>query len=281
MARWMSPLLVLAALALCAGCKDSKTKMQERQRARDAERKAQEDEAEAKRKAAQPKIEEAKLERFWADPIYVRAQTGKPCPDGLWALFPGAPGETPAEQAANEARRAELVTKVRSQTYVAVMPFDFGTTLRKYNPKRKQLTVEVDGVLECFDKLGLLTLAWGEPATAFRPPPKADDDEEELSPQAVWRARPLLFPLPFATAAEAKRFREAEGLNLSARVVFTLGKVDVDTKMQKTAQPMLLDGAVPEATLDWGAGRLVHVDVVGVRIATDHEKKQLAERRNR
>lgn len=276
MAAWGRSLLVLTALTLATGCTDQKKKMQEAQKKRDAEKKAFQDSEEAKRKAAAPKIEAAKLEPFWGDPKYVRASTGRPCPDGMWSLFPGTPGEG-KEQDANEQRREELIEKVRAQTYVAVLSHGGGVSLRKYNAKKKTLTVEVDGVLECFDGLGLLSFAWGDPVKPFRPP-APDDDEEEMTPQAVWRAQPLLFPLPFATAKEAKAFIEKEGIGIDVRLVFTLGKVDVDKKTLKTARPLPDAGAVEEA-LDWGAGRLVRVNLLGVRVATDHEKKALVEQK--
>ena len=44
-------------------------------------------------------------------------------------------------------------------------------------------------------------MAWGDPAKPFRP--KDDDEDEGNPPQSVWRAQPLLFPIPFDTAAEA------------------------------------------------------------------------------
>ncbi len=259
-------MVVGMVLAVGAGCTDSKKKMAEAQKARAEAKKAFEEAEELKRNAGKPKIEPAKLEPFWADPAYLRVKTGKPCPEGMWALFPETPGEG-ADKTANEARRSELAAKNHAATFVAVLPFDSGVTLRKYNAKKKAMTVQVDGVMECVDGLGLLAVAWGQPAKAVRPP-KPDDDEEEISQQAVWRAQPLTFSLPFPTAAEAQAFRESQGIGVEARIVFTLGKIDVDKRGKK-------------GEVDWGAGRLVHVELVGVRIATDHEKVLLAEQRKK
>jgi hypothetical protein len=269
---------VLLGLLLLGGaaCTDQKKKIQEAQKERAAARKALEEADEAKRKAALPKIEPAQLEPFWSDSAYVKVSTGKPCPEGLWALFPQTPGEGAAQEA-NQARRAELLAKVRATTFYAVLPFGTGVTLRKYNPKKKRLTVEVEGVVECFDGAGLFTLAWGQPAKPVGPK-GSDDDDEPGTPQRVWRARPLLFPLPFASAAEAKAFAEKEGLGAEARVVFTLGKVAVDKKVVKTPHPTE-DGPSGEDAMDWGAGRLVHVNLLGVRVARDHEKVELAVQR--
>lgn len=258
-------LAALAIVAAAAACTDSKAKVEAAQKARAEAKKALEAAEEAKRNANKPKFEPAKLEPFWDDPAYLRVKIGKPCPDGMWALFPETPGEG-AEKEANEARRAELAAKAKEATYVAVLPFDSGVTLRKYNPKKKALTVQVDGVMECFDGLGILAVAWGEPAKAVRPPAPDDDEEEQQSQQAVWRAQPLLFPLPFPTAKDAQAFREAGGVGVEARLVFKLGKTEID-KRTKKGEP------------DWGAGRLIHVELLGVRVATDHEKQLLAEKK--
>jgi len=271
-------LVLLAALTLSAGsgCVDNKAKMREAQKKRDAEKKAQEDKEAARLKALQPKVDRAKLDSFWDDPSFLKVTLGRPCPEGLWSLFPGAPGEG-AEQARNEAKREELAEKMRNSTFVVLLAHGNGVTMRKYNAKKKQLTIEVDGLVECYDGLGLLSVAWGQPAKPFRPPPP-DADEEEMTPQAVWRAQPLLFPLPFPNAAEANKFRDKAGLGIETRIVFKLGKIDIDKKKLKTEKPLPDAGAVKEE-LDWGAGRLVHVDVLGVRVGTDFEKTMLVEKR--
>jgi hypothetical protein len=276
MIRRTTSLVLLAVLAMSSGCVDNKKKMQEAQKRRDAEKKAQEDKEAARLKALTPKVDRAKLDAPWDDPSYVKLSLGRPCPEGLWSIFPGTPGEG-AEQTRNESKRAELAEKIKNTTFVVLLAHGNGLTMRKYNAKKKQLTVEVDGLVECYDGLGLLSVAWGEPAKPFRPP-APDADEEELSPQAVWRAQPLLFPLPFPNAAEANKFRDKEGLGLEARLVFKLGKIAIDKKVLKTAKPLPDAGAVNEQ-LDWGAGRLVHVELVGVRVGTDFEKTLVAEKR--
>lgn len=261
--------LTLLAVALLFGCSDYKKKTLEKQKARDEAQQAQLDKEEAKKKAALPKIDRAKLEAPWDGPDFVRVQTGKPCPDGMWALFPETPGEGPDKEA-NEKKRPELAEKIKGTTFYALLPQGTGVTLGKYNPKKKVLPVEVDGAMECFDKLGLLSVAWGEPAKTHRP---TEEEAESVSPQAVWRAKPVWFNLPFDTAAEAKSFAEKEGLGLEARVVFTIGKTADDKKVVKS-QPDE-DGKTGE--VDWGAGRLIHVKPVGFRLAVDFEKHPLAE----
>ncbi len=268
MARWGAR-LVVALLLFSAGCADYKKKTLEKQKLRDEAQKAQLDKEEAKKKAAQPKVERAKLDPPWDGPGYQEVKTGKPCPEGLWALFKDTPGEGPDKEA-NEAKRADYLQKVKGTTYYAILPQGTGVTIGKYNAKKKTLTVEVDGAMECFDKLGLFTVAWGEPAKTHRP---TEEEAEDLSPQAVWRATPVFFKLSFDTAAEAKSFVDKEGLGLEARVVFTLGKTAEDKKLVKA--PPGEDGK--QDAVDWGAGRLVHVKPVGFRLAVDHEKRLLAE----
>jgi hypothetical protein len=214
--------------------------------------------AEAQSRRAEDRLGEAR-----------KIASGKPCPEGLWSLFPTTAGEG-AEQQANEAKRA----KVKGQTSVVQLRHNQGVELRKYNTRKKQLLVEVEGLVECFNGAGLLSLARGDPAKPFRP--KDEDEDDGNPPQSVWRAQPLLFPIPFDTAAEAKSFTEKDEIGTIARLVLTLGEPDVDTKFKKTMKP---NGEAREDTLDWGAGRLVRVKLIGVRISSDFEKKLLAVRR--
>ncbi len=267
---------LLIALTLGSGCVDRKKKMQDAQRVRDAEKKAFEDAKEAKRLAAIPKIEPAKLEPFWDAPEYLKAINGRPCPDGLWALFSETPGEG-AVKKANEAKRDDRADKMRGATFSAVIHSGAGLDVRAYSKKKKRLTVEIDGLLECTDGAGVVSLAWGDPAKPFRQPQPGDEDER-LPPTSVWRAQPLVFHLPFATAAEAKKFVDETVMSLDARLVFTLGKVAVDVKKHKA--PTREEG-VATTLVDYGAGRLVHVNVLGVRLAADHEKVEIAVRKKK
>lgn len=273
---WRTLICSLALTVATAACKDPKQKVEERQRALEKAKKEFEEAQEAKQKAAAPKIETAKLDPPWDDPTYLAVATGKPCPEGLWSLFTGpAPGEG-AEQVANEARRAELEARLRKATFVAKLPAEAGVKVHEFNAKRKHLPVEVDGLVECIDKLGVISLAWGEPAKAYRPPSPADEDEA-LVQQSVWRARPLILKVPMKSKAEATAFKAKHGLDLDARLVFTLGKVDLDKHVIKSQKPLVPDAGPKDAAMDWGAGRLVHVNLVGVRLGTDHEKTALVE----
>ncbi|MBL9039420.1 MAG: hypothetical protein JNG84_12955 [Archangium sp.] len=269
--------VVVALLVLAPGCKrDGAKRIEEAQKKRNAEKKAYEDAKEAKAKSGMKDLERAQLEPFWDAPEYRRVTNGRPCPDGLWSLFPETPGEG-AEQQANEAKRAALLEQSRAATFVAVLHAGSGVEVRPYNAKKKRITVEVDGLVECTDGLGVVSLAWGDPAKPYREK-QPDDDEGELPMTSVWRAQPLVFHLPFATAAEAKAFLDANRVSLDARLVFTLGKVELDKKMHKAVSR---DDDAPPQMVDYGAGRLAHVTLTGVRLATDHEKTQLAEQRKK
>ena len=269
---WFALLVAVLALGAATGCKSKAKQMEEKQKKRDAEKKAFEDEKEAKLKAAAPKIERAKLDAPWADPAYLEIGTGKKCPEGLWALFPETPGEG-AEKAANEAKRAELAAKLKGATFVAVLPMGGAVEMGTWDKKKKALTVKIDGVIECFDGLGLLSVALNEKAKPFRPPA---DDESGGTPQAVWRAPQLVMQVPFATALEAKDFTNSTGTGIEARVVFKPGKTEVDKKLLKPPKPPEDAPPISDAPVDWGAGRLVHAELVGIRLAADHEKMELA-----
>jgi hypothetical protein len=267
--------VALVSLALCLGCTDKTEKMKERQKIRDEEKKAFEKQALDAQKSAAPKVDAAKLDAAWDSPDFVKIANGKKCPEGLWALFPSTPGED-GEKDANEKKKPELAEKMKQATYVAVLHHGLGVTLGKYDKKKKALTVSVEGVLACFDGLGLLSVAFGEGAKPLRPP-KGQGGDAEMSPQAVWNAKPLVFSVPFEDPLEAKVFSQGEGLGTDARIVFTLGKTEVDEKLEKV--PGNEEAGTKGGTVDWGAGRLVHATVKGVRLASDHEKHLLVESR--
>jgi hypothetical protein len=264
-------MVALGSLVAAPGCQNQDKKMEEKQRKRDVEKKGFEVAKEAKQKAAAPKLDRAALDAPWAGPEYLEVGNGTRCPEGLWALFPEAPGEGP-EREANEAKRAELLQKVKGATFSALLPLGGVVAVGKYNAKKKTLPVRIEGVIACFDGLGLLSFALTHPTKPQRPKPQ----DTELSPQAVWRARDLIIPLPFESAAAAKEFTSGPGTGLEARVVFTAGEVEVDKKLIKPPKPVEGQPALSDTPVDWGAGRLVHVELVGVRIGVDHEKVEVA-----
>lgn len=275
MIRWSRAVLVLATLTFVAGCTDKSARMKEAQKKRNAEKEKFEKDAEERRKAAAPRVDAAKLDAFWDGDDYLKIATGKKCPEGLWALFPSTPGEG-SEKEANEKKKAALAEQLKGKTFVAVFHHGLGVDLKKYDKKKKVLPVQIEGVLECFDGLGLLTVALGDGAKPLRPS-KSKGGDDELSPQAVWRAKPLIVPVPFESAVDANAFAQHEGTGTEARLVFTLGKVEVDEKLEQV--PPNEEAGTKGGTVDWGAGRLVHAELKGIRVASDHEKHLLAEQR--
>ena len=80
----------------------------------------------------------------------------------------------------------------------------------------------------------------------------------------------------------AKAWGDGNRFGLSARVGFALGKTEIDRKLKRVAK--VTEKAAGETisigggTEDWGAGRLIRVELLGVRVATDREKKMLFEK---
>jgi hypothetical protein len=252
---------VFTALALTA-CTNHKKKMEERVEKREKAKDAFEKKEEDKRKAAIPKIEPAHLEPFWDDPAYLKVTSGRPCPEGVWTLFSTAPGED-AEKAENEKKRPDLLAKVKDATYVVVLNVDTGVKVLPYNEKKKSLPVQIEGLVECTDGVGMVSMAWGEPAKVKRP---TKDEAEESTPQSVWRAKPISFSVPFDSQAEASAFVEGPGAGLQVRLVYKSKKVQEDKHLVKTEL----------GKIDYGAGRLMHVDLIGARLSTEHEKTEVA-----
>jgi hypothetical protein len=135
----------------------------------------------------------------------------------------------------------------------------------------------VKGTIDCTDSMGHVAIAWTE-AKAGDPGNSAAKEGSEVT-QNVWNALPVTFELPITSLTEAKTFNDANRFGLSARVAFTPGKVEVDKKLKKV--PKVTEQAAGETltigggTEDWGAGRLLHAELLGIRVATDREKKQL------
>jgi hypothetical protein len=205
-----------------------------------------------------------------------------PCPDGFWALFPGdAPGATPEEKKANAASRKAIAEGLRAKTYLVKMKGANFVTLSPYDAPKGRFTIDVKGTIDCHDSMGRIAIAWTD-AKASDPGTSAAQEGSEVT-QNVWTAPPITFELPITSLTEARAFSDGNRFGLSARVAFTLGKVEVDRKLRKVArvtekaagETLTLGGGVE----DWGAGRLVRAELLGVRVATDRERKQLFDRR--
>src|SRR5438105_1868294 len=97
------------------------------------------------------------------------------------------------------------------------------------------------------------------------------DVEAEAKKLDPKQSETVKFSIPMKSMAEAKEWKNKNLIGLSARVVFKLGKPDVDKKLHKVAK--VTEKAAGETisigggTEDWGAGRLVHAELIGLRVA--------------
>lgn len=201
-----------------------------------------------------------------------------PCPEGLWSLFAGeAPGATPEEKKANQAKRGDLAATFANRQFMVKLRGPAQLPLPPYDAPNGRFTIEVPGTIDCVDSMGRVALAWTE-AKAVDPA----NGSGELK-QNVWQAAPVSFELPMTSLNDAKAFADKNRLGLSARVVFTLGKTELDKKMKRAPKvtrevgdEKIVMGGTDE---DWGAGRLVHATLVGVRVAIDRERTMLFDQR--
>lgn len=243
-------------------------------------------EAEAKAKL-EDKLEAIPTEVVKLEPPYDDSQAqvivpDGPCPEGFWALFQGdAPGADAAEKKANAARRKELAEAARSRKYIVKLRAPAQVVLSPYDAPNGRFTIDVHGTVDCTDALGRIAIAWTD-AKAGDPGNSAAKEGAELT-QHVWTAQPVKFELPIKSLTEAKEFNDKNRFGLSARVAFGVGRVEVDRKLKRTSkvsakaegETLSFGGGVE----DWGAGRLIHAELLGVRVATEREKKQLFDRK--
>jgi hypothetical protein len=228
-------------------------------------------------------VEVVKLDPPYDDTQAIAILPDAPCPEGFWALFPGdAPGATPEEKKANAAKRKELAEAARAKRYIVKLRAPAQVVLSPYDAPNGKFTIDVNGTIDCTDGLGRIALAWTD-AKAGDPGNSAAKADADFS-QNAWIAQPAHFELPIKSLTEAKEFNDKNRFALSARVAFGLGKVEVDKKIKKVAKVTEKVAAAGETLSfgggneDWGAGRLIHADLLGIRVATDREKKQLVEK---
>lgn len=242
-------------------------------------------EAEARAKS-EDKLEALPTEVIKLDPPYDDSQAtvilpDGPCPEGFWALFGGAvPGADAEEKKANAARRKELAEAARSKKYIVKLRAPAQVVLSPYDAPNGKFTIDVHGTIDCTDSIGRIALAWTD-AKAGDPGASAAKEGSEVT-QNIWMAEPVKFELPIKALTEAKEFNDKNRFGLSARVGFSLGKVEVDKKTKRVSK---VSAKAEGETLsfgggaeDWGAGRLIHAELLGVRVATEREKKQLFEK---
>lgn len=205
-----------------------------------------------------------------------------PCPDGIWSLFKSdVPGADKAEKKANEGKRGDLAKAIKEQTFMVKLRAPDQVVLKPFDAPKGEFPLEVNGSIECTDSFGHVSIAWTT-AKAGDPGNSAAKQDAEIT-QNYWVAQPVTFSIPMKSMAEAKEWSNKNKIGMSARVVFKLGKVDVDKKLHKVAK--VTEKAAGETitigggTEDWGAGRLVHAELIGLRVATDREKTQLFEKK--
>ncbi len=201
------------------------------------------------------------------------------CPNGLWALFPGAaPGSTDEEKKSNQAKRAELAKSFEGKRFLIKMRPP-AVRLSPYDPPKGRFTLEVDGTIDCTDSMGHIAIAWTD-AKAISPAASAAQEGNDIT-QNVWSAKPTVFEVPMPRQEDALVYEKANRLGLSARAVIRFDKVDVDKKLKKigkvSAEAFGEKLGYGGGFEDWGAGRLVRAKVIGLRVASEGEKKQLFE----
>lgn len=277
--RTATPVVLAAALLGVAGlsCSDGSKRIEERQKAIEESRAELKAKAEAKSAAKAPDEPPVKLDAFWDDPSYLTLRPDGPCPEGLWALFPGpAPGEG-AERKANEAKRADYAAKLRQATFLARLRPASGLTLQPYDAPKGQFSLELLGLLDCVDAGGHVAIGWKSPK-AITPPTSAAKDDADLV-QRIWQGETMFYPIPMRSQGEAKEWEAKHRFDLDARVVLKLGKAEVDRKLVKVAKQSSGEISIGGGTEDWGAGRMVRAQLLGVRIGVDRERTPLVEKR--
>jgi hypothetical protein len=267
----------------CHGQDQAEKRMHEKlkaEEARKADQKKKDDEADAKRFA--PKDDKINVPSPYGESESTLITSEGPCPDGIWALFKGdVPGANKDEKKANEAKRADLVKTLHDKTYLVKLRAPDEVNLKPFDAPKGEFPLEVAGKIECTDSIGHVAIAWTA-AKAGDPGNSAAKQDAEVT-QLYWMAQPVAFTLPFKTMKEAKEWQQSNAIGMKARVVFKLGKVEIDHKMHKVAKVSEKVGgetiALGGGMEDWGAGRLVHAELIGLRVATNKEKDQLFEKK--
>ncbi len=272
MPRLATVVLILALVSSCKG-RDAGDRALEQLEALQKKKKA---DAEAKKEdklAPLVPVESIVLDPPYNDQGSTKLTPDAACPEGFWALFGlEAPGATPEEKKANEAKRKEIAEGLRAKQYMVKLRVGSGVALKPFDPPKGLFPVEVVGSIDCTDARGRVAIAWGDakPSTHGQPGDLA---------QWYWDAPLVTFSLPMQSMVEAKAFENENKIGLSARVVFTLGKAELDKRIRKVEK---VSTSVGDEKIeygggmeDWGAGRLLRVDLLGIRVAIDREKKQL------
>ena len=283
----MRPLLTVTLLALAvalSACTESPSnraqkQLEELQKKKDAEKKAQQEREQKLRAPSQSGSWPALPAPYDEAGNTAIVPDGK-CPPEFWSLFTDAPGATPEEKKANLEKKKDFEAMVRGRQYMVKLRSG-DVKLNPYDAPSGTFAVDVIGTIDCTDSIGRIAIAWAEPK-AGDPGASAAKEGAEVT-QNVWTAPPVNFRLPMTSQTEAKDFFNKNVVGLSARVVFTLGKTEVDKKLKKIAKVQTEAAgeklAIGGGTEDWGAGRLVRAELIGIRLASDREKTTVAEKK--
>lgn len=274
--------LLLALLGLTGCPSDGSKKTADKLKALEERKAADKTKAEQKEMLAELPKDTVKLDPPWENSSYVPLRADGACPDNFWALFGGdVPGANKEEKKANLAKRPELAKALREQTYLVKLRAPDEVKLFPFDATKNEFPIEVQGTIDCTDSMGHVAIAWSA-VKAGDPGASAAKEGAEIT-QNIWMAQPVKFNLPMKGMADAKEFEQKNKLGLSARVFFKLGKGEIDKKLKKigkvvekaAGETLTIGGGVE----DWGAGRMVRAEGVGIRVASEKEKTMLLEKR--
>jgi len=281
--KFTTRILAGCALLALSGCPgDASKKTAEKVKALEEKKVADRTKVEQKEMLAELPKDLVKLDPPWEDSSYVLLKSDGPCPENFWALFGGdAPGANKEEKKANAGKRAELAKALREKTYLVKLRAPDEVKLSAFDATKNEFPVDVQGTIDCTDSIGRVAIAWSA-VKAGDPGASAAKEGAEVT-QNIWMAQPLKFQLPMKGMADAKEFDSKNRLGLSARAFFKLGKTEIDKKLKKLGkvvekahgETLAIGGGVE----DWGAGRMVRAEGVGIRLASEKEKTTLIERK--
>jgi hypothetical protein len=267
----LTRLALLALLAMLPACGKSESSKSKSSSSAEKEK----GKAEA---AAKPAEEPIKLEPFWSDPAYVKITDQGPCPEGLWALL-GAdpPGETPEEKKASLARKADLKKSLEGTTFLVHMQGPSEVNQGEYANAKGEFGIDVKSTVICkAPVLGTVTIALG-PGVSPQLPEGRDFG------QYYWLGPPARFGVPMSFG-QANDFRAKHKFDLDARLVFKAGKSEHHKKLIRSTEtaeeaaerkkhniPKMSGGMD-----DWGAGWVMRAQLLGVRVASERGRTELA-----
>lgn len=261
----LKPSLALV-LGLAVSCQNAEQRAKERQQAiEDARAALKKAQGEPTPPAAAPDSPPAAaLGAPWEGSDFVPIKPDAPCPEEVRALF---------------GKERDAAAKGRATTFLVLLRAGTGVTVHPYDAPRGVIPIETATTVSCSDSGGRITIAWA-PAKAAQPPSSAAQEGAEVQ-QNVWTAPPMVFDHPLRAQADARTFEEKKAFGTVARVVLRVKGTRVDQRRFKTTRQTSGDLSTGGGWEDWGAGRLVEADLVGVRVAVDQERTALAERRGR